>query len=112
MDHVIESMKDWRRTFDDVGDPRALECIGNAIAELEKYFTGDSDEHYFTFGQAHKYSGHHQVIFSDSPEAAEEKMFEVYGRNWAFQYTKKQWEQQKAKGSFLNSEPLEPIHCK
>lgn len=69
------------------------------------------DKHIFTFGQHHEYCDRHQIIFANEPEKAEDKMFEVYGRNWAFQYTEKQWEKSKSEGFFLKSEPLEPIYC-
>lgn len=39
MYHVIESLKQWLRVYKDIpGDERAIECIENAIKELEKYY--------------------------------------------------------------------------
>ncbi|WP_268633674.1 hypothetical protein [Paenibacillus alginolyticus] len=39
MDHVIESLKNELRAYQDSGDERGIQCIKNAIAELEKYYT-------------------------------------------------------------------------
>ena len=68
-------------------------------------------KHIFTFGQRHKYRDRHQEIFASTPDQAEEKMFEVHGRDWAFQYTEQQWEQSKSEGFFKNNQPLKPIYC-
>lgn len=42
MDHVIESMKEWLRVYKDIpGEEKAVECIENAIKELDKYYEGE-----------------------------------------------------------------------
>lgn len=44
MDHVIESLREWKRVFEEMGGPddwkdeRAIRCIENAIKELNKYY--------------------------------------------------------------------------
>lgn len=38
MDHVIESLKEWLRVYKEDGDEKAIECIENAIKELEQYY--------------------------------------------------------------------------
>jgi len=55
-------------------------------------------------------SAHHQVIYASYPDTAEQKMFEVHGRDWAFQYTEKIWEQSKLEGFFKNNLPLETVY--
>lgn len=48
MDHVIEGMKEWLRAFDHECDgyknSNAIECIQNALKELEKYYTHYDNE--------------------------------------------------------------------
>lgn len=46
---------------------------------------------YFTFGMGHELAGHVQPIMAENPEAAREKMFEVHGKKWAFQYSEKEY---------------------
>ena len=42
MDHVIDSLRRWILVFEerpeDAKDPKAIECIQNAIKELNKYY--------------------------------------------------------------------------
>lgn len=48
MDHVIESMNEWLRAYDDdtdgYKDEDAIACIKNALEELEKYYTEYDNE--------------------------------------------------------------------
>lgn len=67
-------------------------------------------KHIFTFGQQHPLSNRHQVIYASYPDTAEQKMFEIHGRDWAFQYTEEMWEQSKAEGHFKNNLPLEKVY--
>ena len=43
-------------------------------------------EHIFTFGFGHYLANCYTVIKAETAEQAREKMFEKYGRHWAFQY--------------------------
>lgn len=47
--------------------------------------------YYFTFGCGQDKSGFVQPILSSSWEQARAKMIELNGKQWAFQYTEKQW---------------------
>lgn len=68
------------------------------------------DKHIFTFGQHHKWSNRHQVIYAKYPDTAERKMFEIHGRDWAGQYSEEVWEQYKVEGHFKNNLPLEKVY--
>lgn len=46
---------------------------------------------YFTFGCNQAFKGYCQVVLADSFEEAREKMCNVYGIKWAFQYSESQW---------------------
>lgn len=62
---------------------------------------------YFTFGVGHKLGGHCQPIQAKNHQEARQKMFEMHGKEWAFQYTEKQWEKATEEG-FAN-EKLLPV---
>ena len=49
---------------------------------------------YFTFGTGQKHAGKYVKIVGTAQEARE-KMFEVFGRNWSWQYSQKQWDNPK-----------------
>lgn len=68
------------------------------------------NKYLFTFGQLHKYVDRHQIIYASYPDTAADKMFEIHGREWSFQYTEKEWEQYKSEGFFKNNTPLEEIY--
>lgn len=68
-------------------------------------------KHYFTFGQNSYYHNHVQIIYAESPEQAEDKMFELWGSQWAFQYTEEQWQASISEGFFKNIEKLPPVFC-
>lgn len=46
---------------------------------------------YFTFGVGQKLGGHCQPIQAENYEKARQRMFDIYGNKWAFQYTEEQW---------------------
>lgn len=66
---------------------------------------------YFTFGIGHEFAGHVQPIKADSPEAARQKMFEVYGKKWAFQYSEDEYLKARQEG-YARETLLEPIILK
>lgn len=45
----------------------------------------------FTFGVGHEFGGKYVRIYGTF-ETARDKMFEIYGKNWAFQYSEEDWE--------------------
>ena len=45
----------------------------------------------FTFGCGQKNEGHY-VLFYGTYEEARKKMVERFGNEWAFQYTKEEWD--------------------
>lgn len=49
------------------------------------------NEWIFTFGVGHRLGGHYVRIKGDYGEARK-KMCEVFGKNWAFQYSAEDWE--------------------
>lgn len=63
---------------------------------------------YFTFGVGQELAGHVQPIKAESAEAARAKMFEVYGKKWAFQYSEEAYLKARLEG-FANETLLEPI---
>lgn len=65
--------------------------------------------YYFTFGIGHELSDQYQVIKAVDGLAAQRKMFEVYGKNWAFPYTTEEWDRGKREGWFKRLNPLPPI---
>jgi len=62
-------------------ESRSEEAVVDLVEEpmVKKVF-------YHTFGSGHKFSGYCQPIMASSPWIAEEKMFELHGKQWAFQY--------------------------
>ncbi len=54
--------------------------------------------HYFTFGIGSELAGYCQPIMANTPDRAREKMCEMYGNNWSFQYTVEEREQSKLNG--------------
>lgn len=74
-------------------------CLNSAkrleIEALVKEFKeSDKNKHYFTFGQTHVHNRNGTTfdkdcvveIIAPSPTKAREKMFNVFGQRWAFQY--------------------------
>lgn len=45
---------------------------------------------YFTFGFGQKHEGRYCVI-NDTYSKARQKMFDEFGKEWAFQYSKDRW---------------------
>ncbi|MEV9639516.1 hypothetical protein ABZ756_02310 [Mammaliicoccus sciuri] len=68
------------------------------------------NKYLFTFGQGHPLFGRHQIIYASYPDTAEDKMFEIHGREWAFQYTQENWDMYKSEGFFKYNLPLEKIY--
>lgn len=66
---------------------------------------------YFTFGVGQELAGHVQPIMADSPEAAREKMFEVHGKKWAFQYSEDEFLKARKEG-YARETVLKPIILK
>lgn len=68
----------------------------------------------FTFYQRHKLKNYCQPIYAKDYDVARNKMIEVYGMNWGFQYPEekwKEWEKEaKKRGIFIEKE-LPPIYC-
>lgn len=60
----------------------------------------------FTFGMSHELTHHYLTIWSYDYETARRIMFQHHGRNWAFQYTEKEWEEAQARHSFQLETPL------
>jgi hypothetical protein len=48
-------------------------------------------KHYFTFGCGQENEGYVQPIIASSYGKAREKMVEMHGARWAFQYSEEQW---------------------
>jgi len=46
---------------------------------------------YFTFGAAHFHANHYVVIEDATSEEARDRMMELFGRHWAFQYDEDGW---------------------
>jgi len=72
---------------------------------LEKYI--------FTFGCGQKQAGYCQPIFAKDYEAARNKMFELHGGDWAFQYTGERWEAIKNNPDRIYTIEIEmdPVYC-
>lgn len=51
----------------------------------------ENEYYIFTFGCGQKYSGHYVKIYGNYSEARA-KMFERFGEDWSFQYSKEEWE--------------------
>jgi hypothetical protein len=46
---------------------------------------------YFTFGFGQENQGKYQPILASSSYNAREKMFEMYGDKWCFEYSEQEW---------------------
>lgn len=64
--------------------------------------------HYFTFGAGQEQEGFCQPILAENAVEAREIMVEVYGSQWAFQYTEEQYQKYKEEGT-LTEKLLKPI---
>lgn len=67
------------------------------------------NKYYFTFGLGHDNCDRYQIIIADDAYKACQKMFEMYGNQWGFQYTQAQWEKVKADGHFYRLKALEEV---
>ena len=61
---------------------------------------------YFTFGGGQTHQGHYQPIMAIDSKRARNKMVEIYGREWAFDYNEEQW---KSAGKYYIGKGLETI---
>ena len=48
---------------------------------------------YFTFGCGQVNAGKCQPIYAKSANKAREKMFDIYGEKWCWQYTEEEWKE-------------------
>lgn len=64
---------------------------------------------YFTFGISHEFGNRYQVIKAVDQLAAQKKMFEIHGKDWAIPYTQEEWSKYKKQGWFKNLVPLPEI---
>jgi hypothetical protein len=72
---------------------------------LEKYI--------FTFGCGQKQAGYCQPIFAKDYEEARNKMFELHGAKWAFQYTGERWDAIKNNPNriYTIETEMDPVYC-
>lgn len=72
------------------------------------------NKYIFTFGSNHLYQGFYQPIYASNSILAREKMKELHGLKWAFQYTEKEWKetQEELKDFAPLEQPLEPVFCR
>lgn len=66
----------------------------------------------FTFGANQPLAGYCQPIYASNFKIARDKMFEVHGEVWAFQYSEEEWKEQiRNPERFWNMEKeLNPIY--
>lgn len=57
----------------------------------------------FTFGAGQAHEGHY-VRFFGTYASARKKMFDAFGKKWAFQYSESEWEDLKARLPFIQFE--------
>lgn len=60
----------------------------------------------FTFGCGQELAGFCQPIIAESHKAARDKMFELHGDRWGFQYSEENWEECKQSAK-ENGYPIE-----
>lgn len=71
------------------------------------------NKYIFTFGSNQLYAGFYQPIYANNSLEAREKMVELHGLKWSFQYTEEEWNKTKDELSgFQLEQPLEPVFCK
>src|SRR5699024_3300541 len=66
---------------------------------------------YFTFGRNSVMSDYFQMIVAEDVEQATKKMFEQWGRNWAFGYDEDEFAQGMYNGWFKELKPLNPLYA-
>lgn len=64
---------------------------------------------YVTFGIGTVYGRHYQLVLAKDMDAASEKAFELFGKDWAFVYGNKEWERYREEGFFNNLKPFPPV---
>lgn len=62
---------------------------------------------YFTFGSGSENAGHYYVITAETRQQALDEMYRLFGQNWAFWYTEKEWQQALDEGHFRNLKQLD-----
>lgn len=80
-DNILQKFKKNRRPKDTILD----------ISDLSEEELNELNTYYFTFGSKQCYEGKYQPIMAKNMEIASKKMFEMYGRDWSFNYTEEQW---------------------
>ena len=55
--------------------------------------------YYFTFGFGQKNEGYCQPVLAKSSKAARNRMVDLYGDKWAFQYTEDEFKQYRLDGT-------------
>lgn len=66
----------------------------------------------FTFGSSHHNAKLCQPIYAKDYESARQKMFDIYGDKWAFQYSEEEWDEWKERAEKLKcplEEEMDPI---
>lgn len=63
------------------------------------------NKYYFTFGMTNELSRCTQPVLAPSMEAAEQIMFDTYGKNWAFGYDEKPEKQKELAPLFYSESP-------
>jgi len=81
--------------------------VKEAVVELVQE-PKEKQVYYFTFGMGHTLARHCQPILASSYGSARERMVELHGSMWAFQYTEEEYLRHRVKGT-ANEALLEPI---
>ena len=68
--------------------------------------------HYFTFGCGQKHEGKCQPIEASDAGIARDKMVEIFGVKWSFQYTEEEWDAIKKDTRYPTETELPVIRCK
>lgn len=76
---------------DSLEDMCDMMCDNNLPKEKDEYYI-------FTFGVGQKHGGYY-VKIKGTYGGARQKMFDKYGKEWAFQYSEEQWQ------DWLNRKP-------
>jgi len=66
-------------------------------------------KYYFTFGTRHKLRNYVQLIVAFDLKAAMKKMFELYGENWAMDYSSEEYNREILSGSMERKKELETV---
>lgn len=69
----------------------------------------EMNKYYFTFGSYHKLSDKVQPIVAPNMQLAMKKMFEMYGRDWAMDYTSEEYNHHTLNGLLPRKTELETV---